>query len=144
MLALSIMSKDCYNCSICWENNAWLAPRSLPPPRKRKEKSFAKMLLLKFLFSPGTLQELLQSSTSMAVQEVSCDDRIFAAIWKLLVPGDLHHLLLTLHLILTGESGLSLCHGAQGGDGVSRLHKSTPHAHGWGGKRKHVDLISGR
>lgn len=64
-----LLGKQCLTCTSL-----------ITPPRKRKEKSFAKTLLLKFLFSPETLQELLQSSTSMAVDEVSCDDHIFAAI----------------------------------------------------------------
>lgn len=53
MLALSIMSKDCYNCSICWENNAWLAPRSLPPQEREKKKALPRCYYWNFYFPQG-------------------------------------------------------------------------------------------
>lgn len=53
MLALSIMSKDCCNCSICWENNAWLAPRSLPPQEREKKKALPRCYYWNFYFPQG-------------------------------------------------------------------------------------------
>lgn len=77
---------------------------------------------------PITLNSSLQL-TCVAVHEVCGDDLLLAAVLLLLVPGDLHHLLLLLHLVETGEPGLTLCLGAQGGDGLRGLHEVTMHTH---------------
>lgn len=63
----------------------------------------------------------------MAVREVGSDDLVLAAVRELLVPGDLHHLLPVPHLVVTGEPGLALFQGTQGGDGLKRLHEVALH-----------------
>ncbi len=67
--------------------------------------------------------------TCVAVREVGGDDLVLAAVRELLVPGHLHHLLPLLRLVVTGEPGLTLCQGAQGGGGLRRLHKDTLRTH---------------
>lgn len=67
--------------------------------------------------------------TCVSVREVGRDDLVLAAVRELLVPGDLHHLLPRLHPVETGEPGLALRQGAQGGDGLGGLHEGALHAH---------------
>lgn len=67
--------------------------------------------------------------TCVAVHEVDSDDLVLGAVWEFLEPGDLHHLLPLLHLVVAGESGLTLRQGALGGDEQRWLHKDTLHTH---------------
>lgn len=81
---------------------------------------------LAIIKNPITVNPTLQP-TCVAVREVGRDDLVLGAIWEFLEPGDLHHLLPILHLIATGEPGLTLRQGALGGDGVRWVHKGTLH-----------------
>ena len=61
----------------------------------------------------------------MAVLKVGRDDLLLGAIWELFVPGDLHHLLPLLLLVMAGEPGLGVSQGAHVGEGFTRLHEIT-------------------
>lgn len=67
--------------------------------------------------------------TCVTVCKVGSDDLLFAAVWKLLEPGDLNHFLFILHLVSTGQPGLTFCQGALGRDELRRLHKDALRTH---------------
>lgn len=66
--------------------------------------------------------------TRLAVCEVGGDDLVLAAVRELLVPCDLHHLLLPRRPVAAGQPGLALGEGAQGGDGLRGLLEVRLHA----------------
>lgn len=122
------MSKKCTDCINCTNQCVCM-------------KEFCNVTHISKTLHPALINIFMQNSlitsgvgsslqpTCVAVREVSGDDLLLAAIRKLFVPGHLHHLLPLLHLVVTGEPRLTLCQGAQGGDGLRGLHEITVHAY---------------